>query len=183
MCMTNQTWDAASLSGSVYLMLTLVCSAVWICVSNADILVCSAVWIYTTLIFPAVNCTWQWHFDCHRQTVENAIYKLGRCSSHWHWHSTMDVVKAGPVAACQKHPLNSLRLPACEPAPPALLAAGPGWGQPVERIAANVAGMIAHHVSAIWAIDNTGSRFVPNRLVSPLLTKLILVFNADELAT
>ena len=95
----------------------------------------------------------------------------------------MDVVKAGPVAACQKHPLNSLRLPACEPAPPALLAAGPGWGQPVERIAANVAGMIAHHVSAIWAIDNTGSRFVPNRLVSPFLTKLILVFNADELAT
>ena len=68
-------------------------------------------------------------------------------------------------------------------APPDLLAAGPRWGQPVERIAANVAGMIAHHVSAIWAIDNTGSRFVPNRLVSPFLTKLILVFNADELAT
>ena len=61
-----------------------------------------------------------------------------------------------------KAPAEQSEVATVRPAPPVLLAAGPGWGQPVERIAATVAGMIAHHVSAIWAIDNTGSRLVPN---------------------
>ena len=62
-----------------------------------------------------------------------------------------------PTAPAEQSEVATVR-----PAPPALLAVGPRWGQPVEGIAANVAGMIAHHVSALWAIDNTGSRLVPN---------------------
>ena len=83
-------------------------------------------YIYTTLIFPAVNCTWRWHFDCHRQKVENAIYKRGRCTSHWHWHPTLGVVEPGEVARLQEGVELTAMMPACEAALPDLPIAGQG---------------------------------------------------------
>ena len=86
----------------------------------------------------------------------------------WWMHFTLALAldhgcgEEGSGARMPAAPAEQSEVATVQPAPRALLPAGPRWGQAVEGIAANVAGMIAHHVSAIWAIDNTGSRLVPN---------------------